>query len=235
MNIFLVEDHPLYCRGLTELIDRESDLNVCGIAATVSAALVALQKKAVDLVLVDLSLKDGSGLELIETLSVTGKPRSLVVSGRDEKIYAERALNAGALGYVKKNEEPSTLLEAIRSVLAGRVFLSRAMSQQLLKRNVGHARQESKVGFHDRGDNMGRSPTEEDTSPVDRLTNRELQVFEQMGKGWTTNEIAKALGLSAKTVETYRERLKRKLDINSLNELIRKAVLWTDWQERQRD
>ena len=195
-TVFLVEDHPLFQRGLTELLEREGDLHVVGVAASADAARQVLRKEAVDLVILDLSLQQGSGLELIEELACSHPDLTmLVLSSRDERVYAERVLNAGASGFVSKDEDPKVTIAAVRAVLAGDIFLSPEMHQRLLKQQL---------------DRPGASPTQRNTSKqsghdrvvTDLLSNRELQVFEAIGLGRTTQQIADSLHLSSKTVET---------------------------------
>ncbi len=225
INVFLVEDHPLFQRGLTELLEREGDLRVVGVAASVDAARQSLQKEPVDLIIVDLSLQQGSGLELIDEFAAAyPDQRILVLSSRDERVYAERAINAGASGFVSKDEDPQMTITAVRSVLAGDVFLSPEMNQLLLKQKLGRESLLHSGTHSGNGENA-------DVVSVELLSNRELQVFEAIGLGRTTNQIAEDLHLSSKTIETHRDRIKKKLAISNLNELIRLAALWVQDSE----
>jgi DNA-binding NarL/FixJ family response regulator len=207
-RILIVDDHPIVRHGLAQLINDEPDLVVCGSAATPSEALSATDTTAPDLVVVDLALGDDSGLELIKALRAHHPDlRILVLSMHDEVYYADRVLRAGAMGYVMKQEPAERMIAAIHQVLGGSVFLSEAMAASLLTRMVG----ERKV---DGG------------SLLERLTDRELQVLEYIGKGLGTRQIAEKLHLSIKTVENYREHLKSKLNLKSSAELVRYAVRW---------
>ncbi|MDX1501280.1 MAG: response regulator transcription factor [Thermoanaerobaculia bacterium] len=208
-RILLVDDHPVVRLGLRQMISQEADLEVCGEAETATAARGAVEETRPDLVLVDLSLPDRSGLELVKELAALGSPpRMLVLSMLDEKLYARRALEAGASGYVHKEEAAGELLGAIRRVLAGEVYLSPEMTQLLLRRAVAEEGAESATG-------------------VEALTDRELEVFSLLGEGSTTREIARRLRRSVKTIESHREKIKVKLGIEHNNELIRRAVEWS--------
>ncbi|NIO33172.1 MAG: response regulator [Gemmatimonadetes bacterium] len=208
-RIGLVDDHALVRRGLAEMVDREPDMEVCGEAADASSALDMIEIAEPELVIVDITLKEGSGLELIKQIKVRyASVRMLVLSMHDEKIYAERALRAGAMGYLNKEEPADKVIEAIREVLAGRIYLSGQMADRILQRLV------------DREADLERSP-------IDALSDRELEVLELIGRGLTTRHIAKELHLSRKTVDTYRENLKAKLQLSTAAELVRFAVAWT--------
>jgi DNA-binding NarL/FixJ family response regulator len=206
-RVMLVDDHPLVRRVLAEVIMREPDMEVCGEAADVQEAVAEVERTRPDIVVVDLTLKTGHGLELIERLkSRDPATKTLVSSMHDEMLFAERVLRAGAMGYVTKQEPPETLLRAIRQVLRGDVYLSPRMTSRLLHRVAG-----------------GQS-THED--PVLGLSNRELEVYEMIGQGLTIQQIAGRLHLSPKTVETHREKVKQKLNLKSSAELTRRAVQW---------
>jgi DNA-binding NarL/FixJ family response regulator len=208
-RIVLVDDHALVRRGLTEMIDREADLEVCGEAADASQALDVIETTEPELVVVDITLKEGGGLELIKQIKVRHPSiRMLVLSMHDEKIYAERALRAGATGYLNKEEPADKVIEAVREVLAGRIYVSGQMADRILHRLV------------DREADLERSP-------IDALSDRELEVLELIGRGLTTRQIAKQLHLSRKTVDTYRENLKAKLQLSTAAELVRFAVAWS--------
>src|SRR5580704_11212632 len=207
-RILIVDDHPLVRSGLRLLIDCEPDLTVCGEAANVTDALRLVESEKPDLLIVDLSLKESSGLELIKRIkSKNADVKMLVSSMFEESLYAERVLSAGALGYVHKQEGMERVIEAIRCVLSGRVWLSTAMSDRMLRR-------------------MTASQPVAAESPVHALSDRELEVFEQIGRGRSTKDIARQLHLSIKTVETHREKIKAKLDLKSASELSRAAVQW---------
>jgi DNA-binding NarL/FixJ family response regulator len=207
-RILIVDDHPIVRHGLAQLIDNAPGLEVSGSAASPEEAFRAVQAETPDLAVIDLALGDDSGLELIKRLkALRPELKILVISMHDEVYYADRVLRAGALGYLMKQEPAEQMIAAIRQVLDGNVYLSEPMAASLLTRMVGE-----KKG--DRG------------SPVDRLTDRELQVLEYIGRGLGTRQIAEKLGLSIKTIENYREHLKSKLELKNSAELVRYAVRW---------
>jgi DNA-binding NarL/FixJ family response regulator len=207
-RILIVDDHPLVRSGLRLLIDCEPDLTVCGEAANITDAMRLLESQKPDLLIVDLSLKESSGLELIKRIKSKNLDVKMLVSSMfEESLYAERVLSAGALGYVHKQEGMERVIEAIRCVLSGRVWLSTAMSDRMLRR-------------------MTTSQTPSTQSPVHALSDRELEVFEQIGRGHATKDIARQLHLSIKTVESHREKIKAKLGLKSGSELSRAAVQW---------
>jgi DNA-binding NarL/FixJ family response regulator len=207
-RVLLVDDHPLVRRGIADVIAREADLEPCGEAADVHEALRELERTHPDLVLLDLTLRSGHGLELIEKIkSRDPRVKMLVSSMHDETLFAERVLQAGAMGYVTKQEPPETLLIAIRQVLRGEVYLSPRMTSRLLHRMAG-----------------GNAPPTGD--PVETLSNREIEVYEMIGQGMTIQQIAARLHLSPKTIETHREKIKQKLCLKSSTELNRRAVQW---------
>lgn len=190
------------------MISRHADLEVCAVAADSIDAVRLCESGKPDLAIIDLSLKAGSGLDLCKQIkSRFSRVAMLVVSMHDEQLYAERALRAGASGYVNKSYSTRYLIDAIRLVLAGKLFLSEAMNDRLLNRMVGQE-------------------TPEKLSAVDTLSDRELQVFELLGEGKTVREIAALLKLSPKTIESYRENLKTKLGIAGGTQLLRHAVQW---------
>jgi DNA-binding NarL/FixJ family response regulator len=212
-SILIVDDHPLMRRGLAALIDNESDLGVCAEAGNRHAALDAIARRAVDLAIVDLSLEGGEdGLDLVKALKVRAPlVPALVLSMHPEEHYGERALRAGARGYVAKQQLGDAVLAAIRRVLAGRIYMSEALGLELASRFVG-------------GDTKPQSA-------LTRLSDRELQVFRLIGAARRTREIASMLHLSPKTIESYREHLKQKLDIGSGPELVRRAVRFAETGE----
>jgi DNA-binding NarL/FixJ family response regulator len=213
LRVLIVDDHALVRRGLAELIDQQADLEVCGEAEDISEALDIIEREQPDFAVVDISLKDGSGLELIKQVKARYPDvRMLALSMHDEKLFAERALRAGAEGYLNKQEPAEKVIEAIRAVLDGRVYLSDEMADRVLHRLV------------DKDESVGESL-------VDTLSDRELEVLELIGRGLTTRQIANELHLSRKTIDTYRDHLKSKLQLKTANELVRYAVAWTLGQE----
>jgi len=207
-RIVIVDDHPIVREGLAGRINRAEGLEVCGEAEDVADALEIVKTENPDLVVVDLSLKSGQGLDLIKKIKARGMDTKILVSSMyDESLYAERVLRAGALGYVNKQELSEKIIDAIREVLAGKIYLSKHMTERLLQRAVG-------------------SPPQLVQSPIDALSNRELEIFKMIGKGMTTRMIAGELHLSIKTVETHRENIKGKLNLPNSAELAREAVQW---------
>jgi DNA-binding NarL/FixJ family response regulator len=209
-RIFLVDDHPLVREGLTNLINRQDDLIVCGEAEDSSEAIGGIAKTRPDVAVIDISLKNESGLELVKNLGSQFPLVALIVlSMHDEALYAERALRAGARGYVMKRETTKSVLTAIRRVLEGSVYLSERVVN-------GMAR---KLSLSDKAA-VG--------SPVDRLSDRELEIFRLLGQGRTTSQIADDLHLSLKTVQAYCARAKEKFGVSSLAELLRAAIRWEE-------
>jgi len=207
-RILLVDDHALLRRGLKALIETEPDLVVCAEAATRDAGMEVITSSKPDLVIADLSLQNSDGLEMIKDIRKHFPQLPvLVLSMHDEHIYAERALRAGAGGYVTKQEMDDTVLIAIRRVLAGKVHTSEAMGRKFIKKFIG-------------GGTLAKG------SGMEILSNRELEVFKLIGQGRRTGEIAKALCVSVKTIESHRENLKNKLDLSSGAKLARCATLW---------
>jgi len=207
-RVLIVDDHPIVRLGIRQMITAEPGLTICGEADSAAAALQMATTTKPDLALVDLSLEDGSGWELIRSLREAAPDvRLLVLSMHDEALFAERALRAGARGYIMKQEAIAGLVRAINEVLAGRVYVSSRMSQHLLER-LG-----PDVPAH--GDRLVN------------LTDRELEVFELIGRGLGTAAIADRLKVSVKTIETYRSNIKLKLDLKDAADLIRFAAAWT--------
>lgn len=206
-KVLIVDDHPLFREGITQYINREPDLLVCGQAGSSDEALQLFDAVDPDLVIVDISLQTSSGIDLIKAVrSRNENTPLLVLSMHDETLYTERALRAGARGYVMKGETSGTIMTAIRRVLEGKIYMSEAMSERMLEKQIrGIAEQES---------------------PVSLLSDRELEVFQLIGQGVTTAQIAKNLHLSVKTVETYRANIKTKLSLKNNTQLIRYAVEW---------
>jgi DNA-binding NarL/FixJ family response regulator len=206
-RIVLVDDHPMVRERLAEVINREPDLTVCGEAEDRGGALEVIEREKPRLAIVDLTLKRSNGLDLIKDLRVTHPDLLiLVLSMQDENLYAERVIRAGAHGYITKQEATRKILDAIRQVMAGKVFLSEEISAEILARMLGKSR------------GAMRS--------LDVLSDRELQVFGLVGEGFGTRQIAEQLGLDVKTVETYRTRIKEKLELKDASELLRQAIAW---------
>jgi DNA-binding NarL/FixJ family response regulator len=213
-RILIVDDHPMMRTGLAQLIDHETDLKVAAEASNARQAAEAVRKDHFDLVLLDISLPDKNGLELIKDIgSLQPDLPILVVSMHDELVYAERVLRAGGRGYIMKQEGGQKFLQAIRQVLGGKVFVSEAMSSRILEAFSG--KQTDKPG-----------------SPVQRLTDREFEVFHQIGHGIGTRAIAEQLHLSVKTVEVHRANIKEKLGLKTATELVRYSVRWVDSQAK---
>lgn len=214
-RVFLIDDHPLVRDSLTMLIDQQEDMAVCGEAEDQASALKGLGQASPDIAIVDLSLKEGSGLDLIKHLKARLPALQVVVlSMHDEKLYAERCIRAGARGYVMKRESSKRIVAAIREVRAGRLFLSEQAASLFAERFVGN-----KHGLPE--------------APMETLSDRELQVFALIGQGLPTRDIAGSLNVSVKTVQAYCARIKQKLNIGSATELLREAVRWHDQQNAQ--
>lgn len=206
-KILIVDDHPSVREGLALRISLHADLDVCGEADTEEQAVSLVKETRPDLVLVDISLKCGHGIELIKRIrSIDPAIKMLVISGFQESLYAERALRAGALGYLNKQESNEKMIEAIRKVLSGERFLSAEMNRRLVEHALGAS-----------------DPTK---SPIENLTDRELEIFRMIGEGVTTGAIATRLFLSTHTIDTHRENIKRKLGLSTAGELSRVAVQW---------
>jgi DNA-binding NarL/FixJ family response regulator len=205
-SILLIDDHPIVRQGLAQLINQESDLLVTAEAASAREALDAVEKKIPDIAIVDISLDDRSGIELIKDLRARDPNLPiLALSMHDESLYAERALRAGAKGYIMKQEATDQVMTAIRKVLEGQIYVSERMASRLLDQFVS-----TKPG--------------DEESPLGRLSDRELEIFSMIGRGLGTREIANKLYLSIKTVEAHREHIKEKLKLRSGTELMRMAV-----------
>jgi len=208
-RVLIVDDHPAVRDALAIWIGRESDLEVCGQAADLGEALRLVADTQPDVAVIDISLKTGCGIDLIKRIKDRNDTvRLLVWSSHSESLYAERALRAGALGYVNKDQATDKIIEGIRRVLDGKVYLSDAMIETMLHRTFGGERKEIM------------------RSPLDALANRELEVFRLIGEGVKTAEIAKRLHLSVKTIETYRDRIREKLELSDGTELVHYATKW---------
>jgi len=207
-RVLLVDDHPILRRGLAQLINQEADMAVCGEAEDAPKAFHAVSTLTPDIAVVDISLKGGNGIELIKNVKARFPDLPiLVLSMHDESLYAERALRAGSLGYIMKEEAIEQVLVAIRKVLTGEIFLSDKMKAKLLQQLAN-----------------GRGKTI--TSPIEHLTDRELEVFRLIGEGRSTRQIAAELHLSVRTVEAYREYIKGKLNLKNSTELVQHAFHW---------
>jgi DNA-binding NarL/FixJ family response regulator len=211
-RVLIVDDHPMMRQGLAQLIDNELDLKVVAEADTGGQGLDIVVAQKLDLAVLDISLPDRNGLELIKDIrSLKPELPILIVSMHDEALYAERVLRAGARGYIMKQEGGKKLLQAIRQVLTGQIYVSEKMSARILETF------------------SGRKP-EASASPVARLSDREFEVFQLIGQGKGTKEIAQHLNLSVKTVEVHRAKIKEKLSLLSATDLVRYAVRWAEAQ-----
>jgi len=207
-KILIVDDHPILRKGLAMVIDSEPDLKVVGEAQEVQGALEKIESLAPDLVIVDLALPGVDGIELIKTMKLKYRDLpALVVSMHDETLFAERALRAGARGYIMKQEAVDKVLVAIRKVLDGEIFVSDRITTKMLETLIS-------------GDTKGAS------TPLDLLSNRELTVFRLIGQGFKTSQIAEELHLSVKTIESYRSHIKEKLRLSTGNDLMKYAIQW---------
>ena len=208
-KILIVDDHPVVREGLSAHIATQDGLEVCGEAEDIVDAFAVLAKTNPDVVIIDIALKTGSGLELIKRIVAKDKAIRIVVwSMYPENLYAERALRAGAMAYLHKGRATAEILKAINAVLSGKIYLSEDLSSKLLGRLVGTI-----------GNQAGRSP-------VESLSDRELEVFKLTGRGLTTEQVSEHIHVSPKTVETYRARIKEKLGLDNFTELIQQAALW---------
>ncbi len=208
VTFLVVDDHPVFRQGLVTLIRSNSRYVVAAEAGTIEEALDAFEKNKVDIALVDISLGGQNGLELVRTIKAANEELIiLIISMHDEVVYAERSLRAGARGYVMKQEAASVMLDAIDTVLTGKIYVSAAMRDRLLESVFSGNREEEMLS-------------------VERLSDRELEVLELIGQGYAAGEVARVLNLSTKTVNTYRDHIKKKLSMNGAGELRRFAVKW---------
>ncbi len=207
IRIVIVDDHPIVRQGLGLLIGQETDMEVCGEAEDIPGAIKAIETSRPDLAIVDISLKESSGIDLVKDFRVRAPELViLVMSMHEEAFYAERVLRAGARGYVMKEEATGTVITAIRRVMDGEIYLSDRMAAKMLSKLVA-----------------GEKPS---GLPIDRLSDREFQVFELLGGGMGTRQVADRLHLSVKTVESHREHIKEKLSLSSAAELLQYAIRW---------
>ena len=209
-NILIVDDHPIFRMGMRELLNQEEDFSVCAVAETIGEARKALNEQQIDLAVIDISLSRENGLDLVKEI-VAGPCRLpvLVLSLHDESVWAERAIRAGARGYVMKKEASESVISAIRNILNGKIHVSSDMMAHLL-------------------DKFQVNPGVSGAPTIDVLTDRELEVFRLIGSGLATREIASRMNLGIKTIGTYRDRIKQKLCIKNAAELTRRAVLWIE-------
>jgi DNA-binding NarL/FixJ family response regulator len=209
-RVLIVDDHPAVREALALRIGRQPDLEVCGEAADPGEALRLVVEARPNVAAVDVSLKSGNGIDLIKRIrDRAARVRMVVWSMHSESLYAERALRAGAMGYVNKDQATDTIVEAIRRVLDGKIWLSPPMTERMLQRTVG----------------AGRLRVTQ--SPVDDLSDRELEAFQLIGRGRTTEQIATEMHVSPKTVETFRARIKDKIGLSNVSELVRYATQWS--------
>jgi DNA-binding NarL/FixJ family response regulator len=212
-RVLIADDHPIVRQGLRRLIEQEDDLRVCGEAETVRDAKTAIRELRPDVVVIDISLRQGDGIELVkDTRAHYPSMPLLVLSMHDEAIYAERMLSAGANGYIMKQAASDQFLLALRRVLGGGIYVSEAVSNTMIQKFAAGGSYQS-------------------TNPIDGLSNRELQVLQMIGKGLSTREVADTLNLSVKTVESHRQRIKRKLGLGTGAQLVQYAVNWCAGRE----
>lgn len=209
-RILIVDDHPILRMGMRELLNQEEGFEVCGVAENISSARKAITENTPDLAIIDISLGGDNGLDLVKEMSEEHRNIGvLVLSMHDESVWAERAIRAGARGYIMKKEAAESIVSAVKNIMAGKVHVSETIMAQLLDK------------FH-------LKPDFQHGSSEESLTDRELEVFRLIGAGLSTREIAVRMNLGIKTIGTYRDRIKQKLGIKSAAELTRRAVLWTE-------
>jgi DNA-binding NarL/FixJ family response regulator len=216
-SVLIVDDHPLIRQGIKRIIDMEDDMVVCCEASSADEAISQLSKGEHDIVIVDITLDGGvSGIDLIKAIRKRYKDiKTLVLSMHSETIYVERALRSGAQGYITKKDAPQSIVEAIRTILKGEVYVCKNLSGKVINKLI-----------HGYGEDAGM--------PIDNLSDREYEIFELIGSGYGTSEIAQRLNLSANTVESHRKKIKEKLGIQTGHELIKNAVQWLLSQEREK-
>lgn len=208
-RIFLVDDHPIVRTGLRLLIGQEDDLEVCGEAGSYAEAISAMLREKPDVAIIDISLDGSNGIDLLRQLQrQSPETQVLVLSMHDESLYAERAMRAGARGYLMKQQRPETALQAIRTVLAGELYLSDRVKSQMVQELVDGA------------------PASHGKSGIERLSDRELEIFQMLGAGYTVRDIATRLNLSVKTVETHRDHIRQKLRLRNSIEVLHHAIRW---------
>lgn len=211
-SILVVDDHPIIREGISKIINQQSDLEVIGEAVSGSDAMQFLKSRVPDLAIIDISLKESSGIDLIKDIKMKiGSLPILVLSMHPETLYAERVLRVGAKGYIMKHEPPEKILFAIRHILQGKIYLSPEIAEKIL-------------------DGLTGTRPEQDAVSVNNLSDRELAVFQLIGQGFKPHEIAEKLFLSVKTIETYTSRLKKKLNVENATEL---RILAVNWQQTE--
>lgn len=209
-RILIVEDHEVFRLGIKELINHEPDLHVCGEADNVNAARILIREKSPDMAVIDITLKNSNGIDLIKEISISHKNmKVLVLSMHDELLYAERSLQAGAQGYIMKQETSRSIVKAIRHILKGNIYVSQNIMGNLLNR-------------------VRTSQDFLEKAPIETLSDREFTVLRLIGEGRSTGEIADQMNLSVRTISTYRERIKEKLQLKNAAELVRYAVRWVE-------
>lgn len=211
-KILIVDDHPIFRMGMKELINQEYDFTVCAVAENIREARKAFATEGPDMAIIDIALAEDNGLDLVKEFnSIQNDFPMLVLSMHDESVWAERAIRAGARGYVMKKEASESVLTALRDMREGKIHVSNDMVSLLLN-------------------NLQKGPDKQNAATEDKLTDRELEVFRLIGKGLSTREIAAQMALGVKTIGTYRDRIKQKLELKNGVELTRRAVLWTESQ-----
>lgn len=209
-KVIIVDDHPIFRMGMAELLNQEDDFDVCGLAEDIAGARKLLKNLTPDLAIVDITLAGDNGLDLVKEITTSHKSLLiLVLSMHDEQVWAERAIRAGARGYIMKKEASESVITALKNIRQGKIHVSASIMEKLLGR-------------------MHMQPNTAALPSVDLLTDRELEVFRLIGTGLSTREIAEQMKLGVKTIGTYRDRVKQKLGIKTAAELIRRAVLWTE-------
>lgn len=210
LKIMIVEDHPIFRMGMSEMINREKDMMVCGDVEDVAGALIVIEKQMPDIIVVDLSLKNSNGIDLVKEVSERYPSIfCLVLSMHDESLHAERCIMAGAKGYIMKQEASTSVVNAIREIRSGNLYVSNTIMSHILTK-------------------FRNQPAALHESPLKTLTDREMAIFQLIGRGYVSGEIAKHLNISVKTVGTYRERIKTKLNISHSGRLVRQAVIWVE-------
>jgi DNA-binding NarL/FixJ family response regulator len=214
IRVLLVDDHPLVREGMTNLINQQRDLEVCGEAGNEPEALQLISIVKPDVAVVDISLETGSGIELVKNIKATyPKVKTLVLSMHDEMLYAERALRAGARGYIMKREAAKKVIQGIRAVHQGQIYIGEKISMMIAGK-------------------FAEGWTAEPASPVEQLSNRELEIFELLGQGQNTRQIAEHLNVGFKTVQAYCARIKEKLGLANAMELLREALRWQETRHK---
>jgi len=209
-KILIIDDHPIFRMGMKELINQEEDFTVCAMAENIAEALEALEKATPDMAIIDVALAEENGLDLVKIIHREQKEfPMLVLSMHDESVWAERAIRAGAQGYVMKKEASESVISALRSIREGKIHVSNSMVSLLLNK-------------------LQDNPQDHKKTTEESLTEREIEVFRLLGSGLSTREIAEKMTLGIKTIGTYRDRIKQKLGLKNATELTRQAVLWAN-------